>query len=169
MAVKKKKKRRGLGGGTSRSREQSPLRPKYVEKMPPCRNSCPSGNRVREFLTTIAQAERLGKSADQAMEEAWHIYTDTSPFPAVCGRVCPALCESECNRREFEGAVNVNKVERAIGDFGIEKGLKLKALTEEERPRKVAVIGSGPSGLSCAYQLARRGYAARSLRKERAL
>jgi NADPH-dependent glutamate synthase beta subunit-like oxidoreductase len=154
-----KKKRgfasRGLGVGTS---EQSTLRPKLVERKPPCRHACPSGNRIREFLTTIAQAEKLGRSPDDALTRAWEIVTDTSPFPAICGRVCPALCEDECNRRELEGAVNINKVERVIGDYGVDHGLKLKKLSEEARPQKVAVVGAGPSGLSCAYQLARRGY-----------
>jgi len=160
MAKKvKKKKKRGLGmGATSRAREQSPLRPKHVEKMPPCRDRCPSGNRIREFVRSIAQAERLGKSTEDALEEAWYIYTETSPFPAVCGRVCPAPCESECNRKELEGPVGINKIERAIGDFGIERNLELKRLTEEKLTQRVAIVGSGPSGLSCAYQLARRGY-----------
>jgi NADPH-dependent glutamate synthase beta subunit-like oxidoreductase len=160
VKVVKKKKRdlgsRGFGGGGAR--EQSPLRPKHVEKKPPCRHTCPSGNHIREFVTTIAQAERLGKTPDQALTEAWHIYTDTSPFPAVCGRVCPAPCETECNRKELEGAVSINKIERAIGDFGLQHHLPLKRLTDERRPQKVAVVGGGPSGLSCAYQLARRGY-----------
>jgi NADPH-dependent glutamate synthase beta subunit-like oxidoreductase len=159
MALKKKKKKkRSFAARSSAGREQSPLRPKNIEKMPPCRNACPSGNRIREFLTTIAQAEKLGKTADQAMEEAWFIYTDTSPFPASCGRVCPHPCEDNCNRKELDGAVNINKIERTIGDFGIEKGLKLKTLSEESHPEKVAVVGAGPAGLSCAYQLARRGY-----------
>ena len=144
----------GGGGG----REQSPLRPRQVEKKPPCRDTCPSGNRIREFLTVIAQAERLQKPPDEAWREAWAIYTDTSPFPAVCGRVCPAPCETQCNRRDLDGAVSINKVERAIGDYGIEHRLPLLRLTEERRPERVAVVGGGPSGLSCAYQLARRGY-----------
>jgi NADPH-dependent glutamate synthase beta subunit-like oxidoreductase len=161
MAVKKVKKKTKLGarafsGGASR--EQSHLRPKHVEKKPPCQATCPSGNRIREFVTTIAQAERLEKPVDQAFEEAWHIYTDTSPFPSVCGRVCPAPCETECNRTELEGAVSINKIERAIGDYGIERNLPLKTLSDEKKPQKVAVVGAGPSGLSCAYQLARRGY-----------
>ena len=158
MVLKKKVKKKRSFGSTSQSREQSPLRPQNIEKMPPCRHTCPSGNHIREFITTIAQAERLGKTAEQAFQEAWEIYTDTSPFPATCGRVCPAPCEGECNRKELEGAVNINKVERVIGDFGIEHGLKLKMLCEEKKSQKVAVIGAGPSGLSCAYQLARRGY-----------
>ena len=158
MAKKMKRKKRGLGAAASRGREQSPLRPKFAEKTPPCRNTCPSGNSIREFVTAIAQAERLGKPTEQALQEAWAIYTNTSPFPAVCGRVCPAPCETECNRKELEGAVSINKIERAIGDFGIANDLALVALSEEKKPQKIAVIGAGPSGLSCAYQLARRGY-----------
>ena len=163
MVVKKtKKKKKKFGSsafsGGSKSREQSPLRPKHVEKEPPCRHVCPSGNRIREFVTTIAQAERLGKSADQAFEEAWEIYTDTSPFPSVCGRVCPHPCQSECNRKDHDGAVNINQIERGIGDFGLEKNLKLKNLSDEKREEKIAVVGGGPGGFSCAYQLARRGY-----------
>ncbi len=158
MVVKKKKKKKKSFSSASKSREQSPLRPKHAEKMPPCRNVCPSGNRIREFLTTIAQAERLEKPVDQAFEEAWAIYTDTSPFPAVCGRVCPHPCEDNCNRTDHDGPVNINMTERAIGDFGIEKNLALKTLTEEKRSEKIAVVGGGPGGLSCAYQLARRGY-----------
>ena len=163
MVVKVVKKSRGLiggtfSGGTSRGREQSPLRPKFAEKMPPCRDTCPSGNHIREFVTAIAQAERLGKPIEQAFQQAWEVYTDTNPFPAVCGRVCPAPCQTECNRKNLEGAVSINKIERAIGDFGIEKGLKLRRLSDQARPQKIAVVGAGPSGLSCAYQLARRGY-----------
>ncbi len=159
--LKKKKKSSGFGqvSSSASSREQSPLRPKYVEKMPPCIDTCPSGNQIRKFITTIAQAEKLGKSVDQAFEDAWLTYTDTSPFPAVCGRVCPHPCETECNRVKLEGGVGINKIERAIGDYGIEKDLKPTMISTEKQSQKVAVIGAGPGGLSCAYQLARRGYA----------
>ncbi|MCK5652521.1 MAG: NAD(P)-binding protein, partial [Gemmatimonadetes bacterium] len=158
--VKKKKKKLGKrsfsGGGGGR--EQSPLRPKHVEKKPPCSHTCPSGNDIRGFITTIAQAEKLGKSPEQAMEEAWFIYTDTSPFPGVCGRVCPAPCETGCNRKDLDDAVSINKIERSIGDFGVENELALRMLSDEKKPQKVAVVGGGPGGLSAAYQLARRGY-----------
>ena len=156
--VRKKKKSFGARTFSGGSREQSPLRPRHVERKPPCRAACPSGNRIREFVTTIAQAERLGKSTEQACAEAWEVYTDTSPFPAVCGRVCPAPCETECNRKELEGAISINKIERAIGDYGIEHGLGLKVLSDQKQPQRIAVVGGGPSGFSCAYQLARRGY-----------
>lgn len=161
MAVKKtkkKKKKRDYGASSGGGREMSPLRPKHVTKKPPCRDACPSGNHIREWLTVIAQAERLEKSKEQAFTEAWELYTDTSPFPSVCGRVCPHPCETGCNRVELEGAVGINKVERVIGDFGLTNNLKLKPLTDEKRTEKVAVVGGGPGGFSCAYQLARRGY-----------
>ncbi len=138
--------------------EISPLRPRYVEKPPPCRVNCPAGTDIRGWLTTIAQAEAYGRTNEQALQIAWETIADKNPFPAVCGRVCPHPCEDNCNRKEKDGAVAINALERFVGDFGIEKGLKLSKLTEETHPEKVAVIGAGPAGLSCAYQLARRGY-----------
>jgi NADPH-dependent glutamate synthase beta subunit-like oxidoreductase/Pyruvate/2-oxoacid:ferredoxin oxidoreductase delta subunit len=138
--------------------EVSPLRPQYAVKTPPCTGTCPSGVDIRGWLITIAQAEAYGRTNEQAFEIAWGKITERNPFPAVCGRVCPHPCEDACNRKEKEGGVAVNALERFIGDFGIEKGLKLSRLSQEQRSEKVAVIGAGPAGLSCAYQLARRGY-----------
>ena len=158
MALKKvKKRKRSLRGGRSGGAKAT-QRPHHVEKTAPCRHACPSGNLVRGFLMTIAQAEKLEKPVDQAFQEAWEILTETSPFPTVCGRVCPHPCEDSCNRKDLDSAVNINGVERAIGDFGLEKKLKLKMLSDQKRTEKVAVVGAGPGGLSCAYQLARRGY-----------
>jgi NADPH-dependent glutamate synthase beta subunit-like oxidoreductase/ferredoxin len=75
------------------------------------------------------------------------------------GRVCPHPCEGECNRGEKDAAVAINSVERFIGDWAIERKLGLKALENgSPHDEKIAVVGSGPSGLSCAYQLARHGY-----------
>jgi NADPH-dependent glutamate synthase beta subunit-like oxidoreductase len=72
--------------------------------------------------------------------------------------VCPAPCETGCNRKELDDAVSINKIERSIGDFGIENELALRMLSDEKKPQRVAVVGGGPGGLSAAYQLARRGY-----------
>ncbi len=136
----------------------SPLRPAYVPKPPPCIGTCPSGSDIRAWLTTIAQAEAYGRTPDEAYQIAWETIVDRNPFPAVCGRVCPHPCEDACNRKEKDGAVAINALERFVGDFGIAKGLRLSRLTEERRTEKIAVIGAGPAGLSCAYQLARCGY-----------
>ncbi len=138
--------------------EISPERPRYVEKTPPCIGNCPAGTDIRGWLVAVAQYESYGRTREQAYEVAWETITERNPFPAVCGRVCPHPCEDNCNRREKDGGVNVNALERFIGDFGIEKGLKLKKLTEEKQTEKIAIIGAGPAGLSCAYHLARRGY-----------
>ena len=158
---KKELKKSGIrmAASTGTRKEISPLRPKYSEKNPPCRISCPSGNDIRGWLTVIAQREKTGWSLEKASDQAWYIEVDTNPFPAVMGRICPHPCETECNRKDKDGAVAINSVERYLGDWGIERKLELPKL-DEGGPfdDKVAVIGAGPSGLSCAYQLARRGY-----------
>lgn len=136
----------------------SPQRPAYVPKTPPCTGTCPCGTDIRGWLTTIAQAEAYGRTSEQAARLAWEKITDRNPFPAVCGRVCPALCEDNCNRKQKDGAVAVNALERFVGDFGLEHNLGLTRLAGEAKPERIAVIGAGPAGLSCAYQLARRGY-----------
>jgi NADPH-dependent glutamate synthase beta subunit-like oxidoreductase/Pyruvate/2-oxoacid:ferredoxin oxidoreductase delta subunit len=159
--VVKKKKRglKGLGSSSGASGvETSPLRPQFIEKRPPCGDGCPNHNPIRKALMIIQKAEDYKKPYDQAFEEAFYTFLEKTPFPSVCGRVCPHGCETDCNRKEKEGSVRINKVERFLGDFGLEKKLKPKMLTDEKRPEKVAVIGSGPGGVSCAYQLARRGY-----------
>jgi NADPH-dependent glutamate synthase beta subunit-like oxidoreductase len=138
--------------------EISPLRPRYVSKTPPCVGTCPSGADIRGWLTTIAQAEAYGRTRDQAYELAWQKIVERNPFPAVCGRVCPHPCEDGCNRGAKEGPVAINALERFVGDFANEKHLKLTKLSETTYSEKVAVAGAGPAGLSCAYQLARRGY-----------
>jgi NADPH-dependent glutamate synthase beta subunit-like oxidoreductase/Pyruvate/2-oxoacid:ferredoxin oxidoreductase delta subunit len=143
----------GAGG------EVSPLRPQAVPKLPPCIAECPSDNDIRGWLTTIAQREKAGLSLEQACDRAWEIEVETNPFPAVMGRVCPHPCEGKCNRNDKDGAVGINSVERFLGDWAIERGLKLSPIPNGgPHDEAVAVIGSGPSGLSCAYQLARRGY-----------
>jgi NADPH-dependent glutamate synthase beta subunit-like oxidoreductase/Pyruvate/2-oxoacid:ferredoxin oxidoreductase delta subunit len=162
MAKIVKKKKKGLKGlsrgiGTS-GVEVSSLRPQLIGKKPPCGNTCPNHNKIRKALMTVSRAEDFGKTYEQALEEAWHIWMDRSPFPAVCGRVCPHPCETECNRNALEGAVGINAFERFIGDFGLEKKLVPKKLTEEKRSEKIAIVGSGPAGLTCAYHLARWGY-----------
>ena len=158
MGLFKEVKKPIIKAGGSTGGEISPMRPKYAEKTPPCVGNCPSGTDIRGLLTTIAQAEAYGRTNDQAFELAWRLVTEKNPFPATCGRVCPHPCEAGCNRNEKEGPVAVNAIERFIGDFALGKGLKPAKLTEETRPEKVAVVGAGPAGLSCAYQLARRGY-----------
>ena len=153
--VKKKKKDYGAKSGSTQT---STLRPKYQPKTPPCTFKCPSGVDVRGYVMHISQSEMYGRTVEQSINEAWYMLTDKNPLPATTGRVCPHPCESECNRGGIEGPLNINNIERFMGDFGIKNALPLKKMTDEKKAENVAVVGSGPAGLSCAYQLARRGY-----------
>ena len=158
MAIFKAVKKPVLKAAATTGTEISHLRPRYVEKTPPCISTCPCGTDIRGWLTTIAQAKDYGRTNEQAYEIAWQMIAERNPFPAVCGRVCPHPCEDACNRAAKEGSVAVNALERYVGDFGISKRLKLARLDEEKHEEKIAIVGAGPAGLSCAYQLARRGY-----------
>lgn len=158
MSIVLKKRKRKLGicfvGGAG----ASTLRPLYLKKTPPCTGTCPSSSDIRGYLRHIAEAEDYKRTPQDSFTQGWYMLVDKNPFPAVTGRVCPAPCETECNRKAKDEPVSINKMEKFIGDWGIEKGLAYKRLYPDIYPEKVAVIGSGPSGLSCAYQLARRGY-----------
>ena len=158
LVVKKKKPLGGRSFSGGSSVETSPLRPEYLEKLAPCMHGCPNGTRIREILTTIAQTEDAGRTYNESYRKAYGIIADRNPFPAVCGRVCPHPCESECNRQYKEGPAGINNVERFIGDYALEHDLPFEMLTDEKYSEKIAIIGAGPAGLSCAYQLARRGY-----------
>lgn len=132
--------------------------PNYVRRLPPCKEACPSSEDIRGYLTQVAQSGLYGRTEEQSFDEAWHILTDKNPFPAVHGRICPHPCEKACNRNHRDWPLAINNLERYIGDHGIRRGLQLKKLTNRVQPQRIAVVGAGPSGLSCAYQMARRGY-----------
>ncbi|HZP02675.1 MAG TPA: NAD(P)-binding protein [Terriglobia bacterium] len=158
MPLFKAVKKPVIKGTTAGGAEVSALRPQYNAKTPPCMANCPSGVDIRGWVTTIAQAEAYGRTPAEAYEIAWRMITERNPFPAVCGRVCPHPCEDACNRSAKEGPVAINGLERFIGDFGISQGLRLERRGDERYEEKIAIVGAGPAGLSCAYQLARRGY-----------
>ncbi|MGA2192948.1 MAG: NAD(P)-binding protein [Nitrospirota bacterium] len=157
MALVVKKKKRDYSIRAS-SQQASALRPKYQPKTPPCTYKCPSSVDIRGYIMHISQSELYGRTIDQSLAEAWYMLTDKNPFPATTGRVCPHPCEGECNRGSMEGPLNINNVERYMGDYGIKNNLPLRKLTEDKKTQSVAIVGSGPAGLSCAYHLARRGY-----------
>jgi 2-oxoacid:acceptor oxidoreductase delta subunit (pyruvate/2-ketoisovalerate family) len=124
------------------------LRPVYSEKLAPCKNACPVGNDIPRILSLVSEGR---------YEDAWRLFRETSPLPGVCGRVCYHPCESFCNRKNFDEALSIAAIERFVADacFDLEEEIP-------ERPRrseKVAIVGSGPAGLTCAYFLAKDGYA----------
>lgn len=114
----------------------------------PCMKGCPVGVRIPEFLAEV----REGK-----IEEAGEIIKSTNSLPSVCGRVCPQenQCEKMCVRARIDGAVSIGGVERFVGDYMLSAPAKNAA--PESIGKRVAVVGSGPSGLTCASQLADAG------------
>lgn len=126
------------------------MRPLYVDKMPRCNDACPAGEDIVGYLGLIRQGR---------YREGWELIVQENPFPGVCGRVCPHPCESQCNRTELGGAIAIHVQERFLADWAYEKGLRgIPSVSLDPSAPPVAVIGSGPAGLSCAYQLARKGY-----------
>ncbi len=158
MGLFKEVKKPAIRSVAAAASEISPLRPRFAPKAPPCASGCPNGSEIRESLVFIAQAKDYGLTQEQAFERVWHRLVERNPFPAVTGRICPHPCESACHRSAKDGAVAFHAIERAIGNFGIAHKLRLSRLAAQPRAEKIAVIGAGPAGLSCAYQLARRGY-----------
>jgi len=137
--------------------------PTYIQSTPPCQGSCPSGEDIRGYLNIARGIEKPpmgadGKPAMSWQEYAWRRLTDANPFPSVMGRVCPAPCETGCNRNEVEDHVGINSVEHFLGDWASANHMAYRAPAQSSG-KKVAVIGGGPAGLSCAYQLRRKGHA----------
>ncbi len=131
--------------------------PTYIAKTPPCQGSCPSGHEIRGWLA-IARGMDKPPVADMKWQEyAFQRMVDANPFPATMGRVCPAPCESGCNRNEVDDYVGINAVEQYVGDWANENDIGMVA-AGADTGRKIAVIGGGPAGLSAAYFLRRQGH-----------
>jgi NADPH-dependent glutamate synthase beta subunit-like oxidoreductase/Pyruvate/2-oxoacid:ferredoxin oxidoreductase delta subunit len=133
-------------------------RPEQREKLPPCRDACPSGNDIRGWIATITQPGTQGLGRDDACILAWNRLVATNPFPATMGRICPAPCETRCNRIHKDGPVAIHVLERYIGDWALRNRLALPRLEAASQHESIGVIGAGPAGLSFAWQMARRGY-----------
>jgi len=137
-----------LPHGRSRAGAVRERLPVYVDLLPPCNAGCPAGENIQGWLAHVQAGEH---------ELAWRALVADNPFAAIHGRVCYHPCESVCNRANLDSAVSIHAVERSLGDLALERGWRF------DRPavqtgRRVLVIGAGPSGLSAAYHLARRGH-----------
>ncbi len=131
--------------------------PTYIQSTPPCQGSCPSGEDIRGYLNIVRGIEKPPAGVTW-QEYAWRRLTEANPLPSVMGRVCPAPCESGCNRNQVEDFVGINSVEHFLGEYAIEHKLGFHKPAHSSG-KTVAVIGAGPAGLSAAYQLALKGHA----------
>ena len=118
---------------------------------PLCRTGCPVSVRIPEFIEKVVARD---------FDAAYDILTSTNSLPAVCGRVCPQekQCESKCIRGKKGESVAIGRLERFVADYHNAKKVKAPIVVPESNGHKIAVIGSGPSGLTCAGDLRKMGY-----------
>src|ERR1017187_55659 len=131
--------------GTGPKRFQRPV---YIDFMPPCNSACPAGENIQAWMAFAQEGNYF---------EAFQKLVEDNPFPAIMGRVCVKPCETGCNRNHIDTTVNIHAVERYIGDQAIREKWPIQFVSDSTGKR-VLVVGSGPSGLSAAYHLARMGH-----------
>jgi len=112
----------------------------------PCRLACPAGLNVQGYVQMVRQGK---------YKEALQIIMQELPLPGILGRICPAGCEDACRRAELDDALAIRSLKRLAADQFDPRQVEIPCAPE--RPEKVAIIGSGPAGLSCAYHLAQKG------------
>lgn len=114
-----------------------------------CKIACPAGVKVKAYIGLIV----AGK-----FQEALDLIKEDNPLPGICGRVCTHPCESECNRTNVDEAVAICALKRFVADWELKKGKKREKSLAKKYKEKIAIIGSGPAGLTCANDLVRKGY-----------
>jgi len=121
------------------------------ENRAPCRLACPAGVNAQGYVALISQRK---------FREAFELVRERLPFPGICGRVCHHPCEEACNRKEYEGPVAIRTLKRFIADYVYTNKLDYPVSKQPvaERPEKVAIVGAGPAGLTCALDLRAQGY-----------
>ena len=127
----------------------------------PCKAVCPAHIAVQGYIQKAKEGKYI---------EALELIKKENPFPAVCGRICPHDCENACSRGEFDAPVAIDDIKRFIADIDLnEKERFVPKKLHDYYDHKIAVIGSGPAGLSCAYYLAAYGYNVTVFEKEKKL
>lgn len=115
----------------------------------PCLNKCPLNNDIPRIMALVK---------DNEFKEAYKVLCETTVLQSVCGRICPheKQCQSSCTRKYKETAISIGEVEKTIGDLALEEDFEIPMISEELKNKKVAVVGSGPAGLTLVAFLARR-------------
>lgn len=117
--------------------------------IPPCRTACPAGVNVQGYVALASQGK---------FEEAFELVRRSIPFPSVCGRVCFHPCEDECERGKVDEPVAINAIKRFVSDYVLGKEKEKLKPFPKKYEEEIAVVGSGPAGLTAAYELAKIGY-----------
>lgn len=124
----------------------------------PCITNCPAHIPVQGYIKLASQGK---------YSEALELIKKHNPLPAVCGRICPRLCEEDCTRGDYDEAVAVDDIKKFIAEKDLEMDTRfIPTKRHDYSDKKIAIIGSGPSGLTCAYDLALDGYDVTVFEKE---
>jgi len=115
----------------------------------PCKSTCPAHVAVQGYIR---------KAAEENYAAALELIKKENPFPAICGRICPHKCENECTRGDINQPIAIDEIKKFIADKELDSGFQFIPKKLHDYGKKIAVIGSGPAGLSCAYYLAADGY-----------
>ncbi|MEN8908158.1 MAG: FAD-dependent oxidoreductase [Clostridiales bacterium] len=115
----------------------------------PCQNACPADVNVPGYISLIAAGR---------VRDAYNLIRKDNPFPAICGRVCTHPCESKCRRMQLDESLSIVNLKRYAADYILKSEEPYMDLVFPKKGKKVAIVGAGPSGLTCAYYLARLGY-----------
>lgn len=126
----------------------------------PCKTACPAHIAVQGYIKLASQGR---------YKEALELIKKENPFPAVCGRICPHGCESECTRGDIDEPIAIDEIKKFIADQELDSRHRFVPEKRHEYGKKIAVVGAGPAGLSCAYYLAIDGYAVTVFEKQEKL
>ncbi|MGH4117351.1 FAD-dependent oxidoreductase [Clostridium sp.] len=126
----------------------------------PCKTECPAHISVQGYIKLASQGK---------YKEALELIKHENPFPAVCGRICPRKCEDACTRGDIDDAVAIDEIKKFIAEQDLNVYNRYIPKLKHEYGKKIAIIGAGPSGLSCAYYLAIDGYKVTVFEKQKSL
>ncbi|WLR42701.1 FAD-dependent oxidoreductase [Bacillus carboniphilus] len=126
----------------------------------PCKAECPAHIGIQGYIKLASQGKYT---------EALELIKKENPFPAVCGRICPRYCESACTRGDLDDPIAIDEIKKFIAEQDLNEDRRFIPTIKHDYDKKIAVIGAGPSGLSCAYYLAIEGYKVTVFEKQQAL
>ena len=128
---------------------QALLRHHYGDCIAPCVLRCPAHIDIQKYIYHVTCGN---------FPEALAVIKDSNPLPAVCGRVCPHPCETDCRRNAQDGAVNINGIKRFVAEWDLYQPNSYRPVCLPDTGKKIAIIGAGPAGLTAAWFLRRRGH-----------